>query len=116
MPKGAAAKLIARDQRKHKEERKVKVKNKRVTKKNQHEYLKRKKQRGKKGKGVDINDIFKSGGIGDDFDVAHTYTDDIYQNFLESKDFMLTFQPQLIEELSSESEEEEDDDDKKSLT
>ena len=59
MPKAGAAKLIARDNRKHKEERRVKVKTKVSTHKNQKEFLKRKKRKVKKrGHGIDTNELF----------------------------------------------------------
>ena len=61
MPKAGAAKLIARDARKHKEERRMKVKTKQSTHKNQKEFLRRKKGKGKrKAGGIDTNDLFNS--------------------------------------------------------
>ena len=49
MPKGAAAKFIARDLRKHKEERRKKIKKKGGAHDNQHEYLRQSTRKMRKG-------------------------------------------------------------------
>ena len=105
MPKGGAAKLIARDARKHKEERRVKVRTNKASTKNQHEYLRRKKKRKTRKNSFDNEDIFGHDG-GEKAEIEPSVTDTFYQEFMNSPNYILTSQPKLIEELSSESDEE----------
>ena len=109
MPKAGAAKLIARDARKHKEERKVKVKQKGTTHKNRGEFAKRrKKKKTKKTTEIDNDDLFGNNARNRK-ELTYSLTDELYQQFQNSPNYMLSIQPSLIEELSSESEEEEDE-------
>ena len=102
MPKAGAAKLIARDARKHKEERRVKVKAKQTKHQNQHEFLRKKRKvRKKRGNGIDNDDLFGQ-ATASKKDLGYSLTDELYRKFQSSADYMLTIQPKLIEENSDE--------------
>lgn len=102
MPKGNAAKIIARDLRKHGSNRRKKIKTKSNKHTNQHEFLMQ-TTRKMSGNIVDENDLLL---LSDGSDLSNmgepeeTVTSTIYSTLMNDKDFLLTFQPKKIEENS----------------
>ena len=65
--------------------------------------MRRKKKKKKRRNSFDNEDIF--GHEADKAELEPSVTDTFYQEFMHSPNYILTSQPKLIEELSSESEE-----------
>ena len=103
MPRAQAAKVIARDLRKHKEQRRRKIKNKATTHTNQHEFLRSSTRKKSKRHQVNDGDLLSDES---DFSVLHrgeeeeknTVTNSLYSALLKDPDFLLTLQPRMYEE------------------
>lgn len=106
MPKGNAAKIIARDLRKHGKERQKRLKTKSNKHKNQHEFLRVSNRKALSSKHqIDENDLL---GFSDGEESSQdggeaqkeTVTSAVYNQLMNDKDFLLSFQPKKIEDVS----------------